>query len=216
MKFDDKAEFSVLIVDVVRSREIPAARRAELQTLLQATVARWTDRAVWPSPPALTGGDAVEAMLPAAECGPLVSLLVDLADAIHPVRLAVGFGRGGITTGLDPAITAVDGPCFHTARAAIERAAARGVWGEVEGFGAPVDRAATAMLVLMGTLRDGWTDRQAEVVRAARAHDTQKVAAAELGVARSTMSESLKAAHFEVLREGEDALAHLLAHGGTS
>jgi hypothetical protein len=69
--------------------------------------------------------------------------------------------------------------------------------------------AASALMNLVAALRSDWTDRQAEVVRAARGR-LQIEVAEDLEVHPSTISRTLAAAHYESVLEGETAAREIL------
>jgi len=205
------APYVVLIGDLVRSRAL--ADRAEVQRRLVEEVR--TLNAGAPSglaaPAALTAGDEVQAILssPAAA----VELVTGISDALRPVPLAWGLGRGEVTTDWSDAVSAMDGPCFHRARAAVEAAAQRGVWLRASGFSDTDDRLLSALFRLVGVLRFEWTDTQFSYVRALRDR-TQREVADMFDRDETTVSRTLARAHVHDVLEGEEAARALLAEYG--
>ncbi|MCA8950826.1 MAG: hypothetical protein KDE27_15085 [Planctomycetes bacterium] len=207
--------FLAVTADVVGSRQSddrPALQARLLEATAAVSAARRRDLA---ADVQLTAGDELQALLPKPPAA--VALLQSLSDALHPVQLRFGLGWGPLTTPL-PArrqarrLPLLDGPCFHRARAALAAAADRGAWATALGFdpiGAPLD----ALLELVGHLRQGWTEKQGLYAAAARERQQKEVAAA-FEVSPSVVSESLKAANFELVRRGEDGLVALLTHFG--
>ncbi len=129
--------YIALIGDAIASRELPAPRRARLQRALRAALPtfnrRW--RTTLAARFALTLGDEFQCLLtgPAALWDIARAVRAELAD----VDWAFACGRGPVTTPLTPGITApeVDGPCFHAARAAMDRAKQRHLLFAFQGFG---------------------------------------------------------------------------------
>lgn len=161
----------------------------------------------------VTAGDEVRALL--ASPVAVVPVLQRLSDAIHPEQFAFGIGVGLLSTTLPAARSArrparLDGPCCHAARTALGAAQKRGAWATVAGFGA-LDEPLTALLELIGRLRQRWTDRQGGYAVATRTA-AQKDVAAAFDVSPSVVSESLKAANFDVVRRGEAGAIALFRH----
>lgn len=165
------------------------------------------------APLELTAGDEVQGLLRRPEGA--VDVVVRLADRLHPAEMVWGLGRGPIATDLYPEVAAIDGPCFHRARSALEAAAREGSWVRVDGFPAPHDQVLSALFRLAHGIRSRWTDTQARYVSAVRGR-LQKDVAREFGVDDSTVSESLKKAHFRAVEAGEEAARALLAWFGSS
>ncbi len=213
VEFGDKTEgcYAALVGDVVRSRDAPD--RAALQRELRERLAQLTSAlgGALAVPLTLIAGDEVQGLFrgPAA----VVDVVTELGEALHPTRLVYGLGWGRVTTDLSSDPSHVDGPCFHRARASIERARRDDAWLRAEGFGTLADALLDGTFHLMHAIRSGWTRTQARTVRAVRGAP-QKDVAARFGRAESTISESLKAAGFAALREGESATRALLGEFG--
>jgi hypothetical protein len=204
--------FGALIGDVVESRR--HANRARLQRELERVldgVNRRSGRAL-AAPLSLTAGDEVQGLF--REPAAVVDAVVEIADAVFPARLLYGLGFGALETDLGPDPALLDGPCFHRARAALGEARGLGAWLVTHGLGDREDLVVTALFRLLGELRSRWTSIQAVHVAQARRH-SQKEVAERLGKAESTISESLKAAGFQTVLAGEEALRAVLGEFGT-
>lgn len=210
--FGSEAEpgFAALIGDVVSSRTSPD--RSRLQRRLLQEMEELNDR-IGPglaSPLALTGGDEVQGLLARPEDA--VEIVVGLSEAIFPERLVFGLGYGALSTEIYPDVARIDGPCFHRARSGLGELGDDG-WLTARGFDPAEDRAVTALFALMGAIRARWTEKQLAYARAARRRPQKKVAE-EFGVSPSTVSESLKASSFVIVRVGEEAARELLRQFG--
>ena len=202
----------VLIGDVVGSRNVDD--RAALQETLKRLVGDRPAAGDGAAPRLeLTAGDEIQG-LAIESPEPLVDEMIRFTEALHPLRMCFGLGRGTLFTPVEGPVAHMDGPCFHRARRAVDRARHRNGWAAVEGFGAPADQVLDALFDLMGTLRARWTVKQAATVREARRHALRKEVAARLQVSPSVVTESLQAAAFDSLREGETAVRALLAGEG--
>ncbi|HEX9705901.1 MAG TPA: SatD family protein [Gemmatimonadales bacterium] len=132
--------YVALLADAVASRDLPPTRRARLQDRIRAALPTLNGHPPWQ--PSIAGGFAITLG------DELQVLLTDAKlvwDVTHAVRRAfpetdwtVACGRGALTTALHPGATApeLDGPCFHEARAALERAKAERLVLAFGGFGA--------------------------------------------------------------------------------
>ena len=203
-KFGKKGEvFLALIGDVEGSRQIE--QRARLQRELERATARVNQvlGSALAAPLTLTAGDEIQGLF--RDPAGVVDAVVEVADAVFPARLVHGLGLGSLETDLGPDPALLDGPCFHLAREALLEARGEGSWLVARGLQEPGDVVVSALFRLLGELRSRWTEIQAEHVRHARGRP-QKEVAERLRKAESTVSESLKAAGFQAVLEGEQAL----------
>lgn len=193
--------------DLVESRKLPnrAQVQKDLRSVLGALNATWENHLTVPL--RVTAGDEVQGLTRVPEV--VVDVMVGIADALFPVRVAWGLGLGPLSTDLLEDVSLLDGPCFHRAREAVEEARRSSRWMRVRGAQGSAGVAASALMNLVAALRSDWTDRQAEVVRAARGR-LQIEVAEDLGVHPSTISRTLAAAHYESVLEGETAAREVL------
>lgn len=202
------SSYVVLIGDVVESRELPD--RAQAQERLRAAIDTYNDRhgSALAAPLKLTGGDEMKTILqdPAAA----VDVIGPLSEELHPISLAWGMGRGPIETAWTEDVGALDGPCFHRARRAVEGASQAGVWAQARGFSEVDDQVLSALLRLIGRMRDAWTETQRKYIRSVRDRNQRETAHA-FGVTEGAVSGSLRRARFHDIEAGEAALRRLLA-----
>jgi hypothetical protein len=205
--------YLAVIGDVVGSREV--VPRAELQTRLEEALdrANETHRAAVQARFLITIGDEFQGLLKGAERVP--GLLSGLRSAVHPVELRFGLGFGGLDTELREEAIGMDGPAFHRAREAIERARERGTPVEVEtGVSSP---AFTIYSLLYASVRRGWTERQRQVFDLAAGGLDGVDIANRLGITPAAVSQHLSASgHRQVLAARDawfDALAAAFEEG---
>lgn len=199
--------YFAIIGDLVASRKM--ADRAAVQVRFRKAVEDLNVAAGegLPVPLKVTAGDEVQGITDHPEL--LVEIMVTLSDALAPERLAWGWGWGALATELADDVSLLDGPCLHRAREAVEAAKKESSWLEVSGFAEPSGQVLSALMNLVGSIRSGWTERQAEVVRTSRGR-LQVDTAERLGVDPSTISRTLGAAHATRVFAGEDAARALL------
>lgn len=192
--------YLAIIGDVIRSRQV--VDRASLQARLAHALSRLNAGA--PADLAarfvLTVGDEFQGLLASAER--LVPILSALRTAAHPDELRFGLGMGELSTPLQPDAIGMDGPCFHRARAAIERAEGRSTAVEVEA-GAPV-AVFGVYAILYSALRNGWTERQRQVLDLAMAGMSGKEVAGALDISPSAVSQHLTAANHDAVAAATD------------
>jgi hypothetical protein len=213
--FGKKGEprYVALIGDIAGSRSLP--NRAEIQDQLRElflALNRDLPEGHLAAPLAFSAGDQFQALLHRPESA--MEIIRWLADEMHPIRFHHGLGYGPLTTSLRSEVGFLDGPCFHSAREALERGTGQDRWVSSSGFGEDVVRQIDAIFRLMDAIRSGWTEKQNRYARHARTLP-QKEVATLLEVSPSVVSESLKAARFEAVREGEEAARILLAPFGS-
>lgn len=202
------AAYVALLGDVVAHREAEdwPRRIGELQRTLAELAGEDPERA----PLALTSGDQLSGFF-AARPDRVVATVVRLAEAIHPLRIAWGLGRGPMTTPLELDLPLLGGPCFHRARDGLDAARRQGRWVVARGFGEVEDGVLSALFGLMDAIRSRWTETQLRYARAARTGLLRKDVAESFGVNPSVVTESLQAASFRTLQRGEEAAEVLLA-----
>lgn len=203
----DDIPYFALTGDLVSSRELPD--RARVQRTLTTLLAELNEDvgSRLSAPLKVVAGDEVQGLLNDPEA--TLDVVVRIADALHPVAVAWGLGRGGLSTDLTDDVSLLDGPCLHRARDALDRAASEDRWLETEGFAAPHGDVLSALFQLVWTIRSSWTDTQMKYVREVR-HRNQTDVAKLFGVSRQAVSKALDAARFSAVEEGEEAIRRLL------
>lgn len=153
--------YLAVLADAVASRDLPAARRARLQADLRGRLAALNRHKPWrpfiAARFAVTLGDELQVLLTGA------TPLWDIAHAVRRlfpvVDWTVTCGRGTLTTALHAGASApeLDGPCFHEARTALERAKRERLLFAFGGFHEPgLDGLASYYSALYWS----WTKRQ--------------------------------------------------------
>jgi len=186
---ESQSKYLAIIVDVVKSRELPD--RGEFQKRLKRSISRVNDEfdASIASNFVLTIGDEFQGLLNRAEKIP--QLLAVIRSEIHPIEPRVGIGIGGLDTAIEPDAIGMDGPCFHRARNAIERAKSSETSIEVEtGY---LNDAFRIYALLYSSLRNQWTTRQKQVFDLAMMGMPGKKVAKQLGITPSAVSQHLGA-----------------------
>lgn len=203
--------YVAVIGDIRGSRD--HAERSALQQrfaeAIEAAADRSSAEAAPRAGPTITTGDEFQALF--ARSAGAVPLLVDVTENLFPVRLRFGLGLGKLETPLKEEAVGMDGPCFHEARSALERADDDEAWVRVSGFGRRFDASLAAVFDLVASVRDDWTDRQREFATAYRELGVQQAVADRFEVSKSTVSESLASAHVHEVHGAEAAIADLLA-----
>jgi len=185
--------YLAIIGDVVGSKEVEDRRN--LQQRLRVVVDR-ANRLFTKTIAAgfvLTIGDEFQGLLSGVDG--IDKLLADIRASVYPIELRFGLGIGGIETPLEMVALGMDGPCFHRARLAIERAATRETLVEVEA--AQALPAFHIYSLLYAGLRERWTSRQKQVFDLSMSGVAGKSIALRLGVTASAVSQHLRAAEAE-------------------
>jgi len=214
MERPDNRRYLAVIGDIRASREHEG--RAALQRTLvaglesvnrefaEALAARFV----------VTLGDEFQGLL--GEAGPAVEVLMALDNVLRGVPLRYALGWGTLSTPLREEAVGIDGPCFHRAREAMVLAKKEDRDIVVSGFGRD-DGTLNALFSLVGVIRSGWKPVQRETVEAVRRAATSREVAAARGVAESTVSKALRAAHYRPVLAGEQAIADIMRrYGGES
>src|SRR2546423_7629041 len=155
-------------------RLLPPARRARLQTDARAA-AQQLNRRYARAPAArsaVTLGDELQCLLAGPE--PLWEIAHQIRARLPAVDWIVACGLGAISTPLAPTAPEIDGPCFHQARAALDRAKRLRLVFTFGGFPSGVDPLAD----YYGALYWSWTPRQRRTATLLRLGDQVAAAAA--------------------------------------
>lgn len=215
IKSGNDSDYVALIGDIRGSRDVDD--RQEVQTEFKRVVDALNDQvpsSAIASPFTVTTGDEFQVLLTDASAA--VDAAVAASDQFHPERLRFGIGRGGLDTELNPnQAIGMDGTCFHRAGDAIDSARKDGAWLRVAGWSEDFEAHVNAMFDLVQSVREDWTDRQAEFALALAEAGTQKRVADRYDVSKSTVSESLSAGHVNAVRAAEGSLARVLRQGLT-
>lgn len=185
-----RTTYLAIIGDVVGSRDLHD--RGEVQQQLRMGISKVNKEfsTSIASDFILTIGDEFQGLLESVDAIP--QLLAVLRSQIHPVEQRIGIGIGGLHTELEPVAIGMDGPCFHRARSAIERAKAFGTYLEVETKG--VDEAFRIYALLYSGFRGQWTPRQRQVFDLSLSGYAGKTIARQLAITPSAVSQHLGAA----------------------
>ena len=159
--------YVAFIADVVASRDLSVRTRTALQQGVREAARAFNTRfrGTLAARFALTLGDELQGLFKSA--APIWEVSHELRLRFPGVEWVVACGRGRLATPLTPGVSApeLDGPCFHAARAALERAKREGHVLAFEGFDAPI----AACAAYYSALYRGWTARQRAVATAQRA-----------------------------------------------
>lgn len=206
-------QYVAVIGDLVGSRELEdrAAVQERVEEAVTAANEQWANELA--AGFIVTLGDEYQGLLKRPDHA--FHAVVTLESRLVGVTARYGIGLGTLATPLKPTAVGMDGPCFHRAREAMERAKREDRWIAVTGFGEERDGVLNGILRLMGGVRREWTNVQAETVFAAREAAEQKAVARARGVSEATVSKALKAALYEPFAEAEGVVAALLLNAGT-
>ena len=148
--------YVAVLADAIGSRALVPKARARLQTDIQAGLTdlnkRW--RSGIAAGFAIARGDEIEGLLRDADLVWEISHW--LRSAFAEVDWVIACARGPISTALAKTALAVDGPCFHEARAALEQAKEQRQVLTFRSFPPGVDALATYYSALYWS----WTPRQ--------------------------------------------------------
>lgn len=203
--------YVAFIADVVASRERTPRARGALQQRLRELAGELNSRfrPQLAARCAVTLGDELQALFTSP---------VPVWQAAHELRLGapdvewvVACGRGTLTTPLHRGVTApeLDGPCFHTARAALDAAKQQGQVFAFGGFDAAVDGYAR----YYSALYRGWSARQRALATAQRARPDAKLKelARLIGVAPTSISHRRRRMAWHLVTLGDTMFQNMLA-----
>ncbi|NPV54593.1 MAG: hypothetical protein HPY71_13930 [Firmicutes bacterium] len=137
-----------------------------------------------------------------------------------PLRLRVGIGVGELENNYwSPNPWDMNGSAFVRARESLESLESRGKGVQaytrtrtvVSSGNKDFDSVVNAILVLMDTIQDRWTQAQWDAIHAYERLGTYSEAGKALGIALQNVQKRCKAAHWAAVRQAEEAI-RLLGH----
>jgi hypothetical protein len=198
--------YCALVADLVGSRTLIA--REDVQRNLDSILRRLNrDQAdILAAPLVFSRGDELQALF--SSPARILEVVTAISESLFPTEVRFGIGYGTLSTQLRDDPNRLDGPCFHRAREALDKKH----WVRVSGFGPDGDPVINGLFALLQSVRARWTERQVTVIKSARLAKTRREVAESLQVSPSVVTESLQAAYFREVKEGEAALKEALTH----
>lgn len=196
-------------VDIVASRKIQGRELTQKQFFQAVDYINRQYQDYLASEMIITHGDEAQALfLPEVACK-LFDVVEDIYNSLIPHSLRFGFGAGTLATSLQRKAIGMDGVVWHRAEEALQEAKQK---KQVLRFLAPFPAlsAINALPNLLFSLKKGWTEQQREVIALKDKFATQQELASFLGISPAAVSQRLRAAHYDLYREGKDALGMLL------
>jgi hypothetical protein len=204
------SHYVAIIADMVRSRDLPPAKRSAVQKDFQKLVAT-LNREYGESLAAkfvITLGDEFQGLLTRAEIIP--DLTWRFEENFPERELRVGVGMGPLSTAIQPFAINIDGPVLHAARAAIEKAKKDHTLGPVfYGFG-QLDELLTQVASLLSFHRTRWTASQRNIIGMSRKGMTRVEITRRLKVTHQVVSKHALASGWLQYLGAENALREIL------
>src|SRR5216683_3712282 len=199
-----------LIADMVRSRELPRAQRPRVQERFKDLVGylnKTYSRNIL-SRFVITLGDEFQGLLSSAT--PIPDLMWDIEHRFSDRNLRVGMGFGALHTPIQKEALNMDGPALHLARAAIQTAHEKRLYGGVFlGFG-ELDRIMNGLARILWFQRSRLTKTQLTIAELLRQGKSQSEAAEKLNITRQAVSKQVISMGWWSYAEAEEAWRILL------
>jgi len=211
MRKPGKSVFVVLIGDIVRSRRLGKSKRARIQAQLHKTLVQ-INRDFKESictPLQFTGGDEFQGVFKTA--APVFEVIKQIRDVMSPVSIRFGIGIGEITTPLSDQPQAMDGPAFHRARDALDRAQEFVEQACVSSGEREWDEDVNAWFDALGAIRSRWSARARQVIHLYEDFQKLEPIAKKLRISVQAVSKHVRVTGYKAYKRGENALKRLLA-----
>lgn len=152
----------------------------------------------------ITIGDEFQGLL--VDPTALPDVIWDVQTLLDPTTLRFGVGHGALFTAIQSRAIGMDGPAFHRAREAIDRARAESLTGAVfAGFGGSADAILNGLARLLEHQRTHFTDKQRQAAHQLRRLPTQVDVAQSLGLSRQAVNDRLRKMGWRAYLDGEHA-----------
>lgn len=200
----------VLLGDVVRSRRIDD-REAFRERLAETCAALNDDygESIDADFRVLKGIDEVGGVLSSLRS--VYGIVRDLFEGLRPYEMRLALAHGSIDVEADSRdVARMDGPAFHRAAELLSGLEEGDLLFDMDARDPTLDAALADEINLLLVVRQGWTDRQREVVEAYQRHGEQTAAARELGVTQQAVSDALRRSSWPLVDAIEERLASTL------
>lgn len=167
----------------------------------------------------ITLGDEFQGLLCCgANC---MKILSEIERKLHPIKVRIGVGIGGITTEINREISiGADGPGYYKARTAVEylkkeekrkQTNPADIRIEIDGDYKSLSIMLNTILSLMTAIKESWTDRQREIIWDMMEHqDSQLDVAKRLGITQSSVQKGLSNGKYYAYKDAFDTIEKLL------
>ncbi len=214
----EETEYAALTGDLVASKRRAPDFRATIQKEALQVLTELNEKLGdhLARPLVLTAGDEIQGLFHTpSSVVEAVQVIKDrlFGSAAAGQEIVFGIGRGPLSTGLLPearSVEQLDGPCFHQARAMLQRAKKQKVWAVFGGFGETEDEVLNSLFELMGAIRAGWTTTQSLYIQDLRELGKRILVASRRGVSPSVVTESLQLSRFRAIENGEETARSIL------
>jgi hypothetical protein len=206
-----------VIGDIVASKQLPQPERSQVQRQLEELLSRINKRHAKAIGARflVTLGDEFQGVLKRADIIP--DLIWDIEGSLPKGEVRIGIGYGALNPPFKRVALGMDGPAFHAARAAIEKARKRKTRGGLFlGFGQAEDMLLNSLAALLRRQRATLTENQLVALGLLRQGHSQSQIAEKLGITRQAVNSRAKSVGWEAYLQGEEALRAILRRFDTS
>ena len=216
--------YIAVIGDLVASRGLPPPVRRRIQSEFAAYFGSFpvTGAKGLAARPLLTLGDEFQVLFRADGDGAqaALDLIRTLVETARPASVRFGLGIGGLSTPRREQALGMDGPCFHRARAALERARKFGMLCQLERGGRAAESTWSLLAAYVLHQRTDWSEPQREAIVLFEELGTWKDVAERLGISRSAVTQRHQGAGWPLYRRAWEALSagldEIVSGGGTT
>ena len=187
-------KYFILTSDLVGSRKINQRLQAQEELKNAIKIINTIYKETILSPFVIVWGDSFQGVLKSLTN--FYSILETFEENLS-VKFRCGIGIGTISTTFSLNTLEMDGPAFLRSREALEFAKERdyAVWMKTENTS--FDEIVNALLILLSTIKSGWTNKQKEVIKLRKQNLTYNDIGKERGITKQAVSNILKSAHWK-------------------
>lgn len=212
--------FIAVIGDIKESKKLKNRNEVQvkLKNILQQLNEQYKEEIV--AKFMITLGDEFQGLLQVGKH--VVDMIEMIQNEMYPVKLRFGIGVGEITTEINPEMAiGADGPGYYMAREAIEtlkkneqknKMQTADIRIEIAQDEQGVSSMLNTIFALMAVIRNGWTERQREIiVDYMRYQGSQTECAMRLNVTQSSVQRGLTNAHYYAYAEAKNTVRSVLS-----
>ena len=209
--------YYAIISDIVKSRKL--LDRDAVQDALRKELMRINRKyeSVIASKFLITIGDEFQGLL--TDGSRILDIMTEIQFALHPVKLRIGIGLGGISTRINPEMAiGADGPAYYKARESLleikklsfsNKSAYRNIMIKVDTRNRYVDNLnnlLNSVLISLSSIEGKWTDKQREAVRTMEQDAISQTDAAEiLHIDQSSLQRRLSFADYYIYKHHKES-----------
>jgi len=202
-------KYVVIVGDVVKSRKIRDRLDYWEKLKIVADEINRNYRDVFYAPIVILKGDEISAVL--KDPSSTYTIIREFQESFLPYNMRFVAVYGFIDVALETKnASLMDGPAFWKANKYLEEIKKKKKYVVINMGNETIDALITAVANLVAYIKNTWTSRELEIIRLYEKCRNQKKVAEKYGISQQAVSDALKRAYWQIVRDSEDTILKIL------